>query len=272
MAAWRGALREMRAVGAPMLIRPLIIRTLGERAVGRVGAAAREGLHGTATCAWAGQAVSVASRHGAGAGGGGGVVPLSGPAASIAVSGGSNATPLNPGVPYGATSGTSGISATNVALPEVPGSRSGAECTPDLSIAKSHSGNFVRGTTGTYTVTVSNISLNAVTSGLVTVSDTLPAGLTPTIASGTGWSCPIAGQTVTCTRSDALAAVGSYPAITITVSVAQMAGATLTNTATVFGGNELNVTNDSASDTTTIVSSSDMSITKTGAPNPVEQA
>ncbi|PYX62218.1 MAG: hypothetical protein DMG74_21380, partial [Acidobacteria bacterium] len=221
--------------------------------------------------AWDAQAFSLANRHGPGGGGGGGVALLSGPAASIDVSGGSNGTTLNPGVPYGATSGASGISATNVALPEVPGSRSGAECTPDLSIAKSHSGNFVRGTTGTYTVTVSNISLNAASSGLVTVSDTLPAGLTPTIASGTGWSCPIAGQTVTCTRSDALPAVSSYPGITITVLVAQTAGGTLTNTATASGGNELNVTNDSASDTTTIVSSSDMAITKTGAPNPVKQ-
>ena len=49
MAVWRVAPPEMRAVGAPMLIRPLIIRTLGERAVGTVGAAAPEGMHGTAT-------------------------------------------------------------------------------------------------------------------------------------------------------------------------------------------------------------------------------
>src|SRR2546429_6462801 len=62
---------------------------------------------------------------------------------------------------------------------------SGGECTPDLTIAKSHSGNFVRGATGTYTITASNISLDAASSGLVTVSDTLPAGLTPTAASGT---------------------------------------------------------------------------------------
>jgi len=221
--------------------------------------------------AWDVQAFSLANRHGPGGGGGGGVVLLSGPAAIIDVSGGARGTTLNPGVPYGATSGASGIRATNVALLEVPGSRSGAECTPDLSIAKSHSGNFVRGATGTYTIPVSNISLNAASIGLVTASDALPAGLTPTIASGTGWSCPITGQAVTCTRLDALAAVSSYPAISITVSVAQAAGGTLTNTASVSGGNELNVTNDSASDTTTIVSSSDMAITKTGAPNPVKQ-
>src|SRR5437899_10710803 len=86
--------------------------------------------------AWDAQAFSLANRHGPGGGGGGGVVLLSGPAASIDVSGGSNGTTLNPGVPYGATSVSSGISATHVALHEVPGSRSCAECNPDLCMAK----------------------------------------------------------------------------------------------------------------------------------------
>jgi uncharacterized repeat protein (TIGR01451 family) len=221
--------------------------------------------------AWDAQAFSLGQRHGPGGGGGGGVVLLSGSAASIDVSGGANGTTLTPGVPYGATSGASGTSATNVSLSQSPGARSGAECTPDLTIAKSHSGSFVRGSTGSYTVTVSNIALNAASSGLVTVSDPLPAGLTPTAASGSGWSCSIAAQTVTCTRSDALGAVSSYPVINITVSVAQSAAATLVNTATVSGGGELNTTNDSASDTVSIVSSSDMAITKTASPNPIKQ-
>jgi len=69
---------------------------------------------------------------------------------------------------------------------------------PDLTIAKSHVGSFVRGSSGSYSVTVSNIGAVA-SSGLVTVSDTLPAGLTPTTASGTGWSCGIVAPTVTCT-------------------------------------------------------------------------
>ena len=172
--------------------------------------------------AWDTQAFSLGDRHGPGGGGGGGVVLLSGSAASIDVSGGANGTTLNPGVPYGATSGTSGISATNVSLSQTPGSRSGAECTPDLTIAKAHAGSFTRGATGTYTLTVSNISLGAVSSGLVTVTDTLPAGLTPTAASGTGWSCSIAAPTVTCTRADALAAASSYSAINLTAAVAQV--------------------------------------------------
>src|SRR6202011_4465080 len=97
---------------------------------------------------------------------------------------------------------------------------------------------------------------------VVTVSDTLPAGLTPSTASGTGWSCGIAGQTVTCTRADALAAGGSYPVITIAVAVSQAATSPLTNTATVAGGGELNTANDSASDSTTIVSVADVAVAK----------
>src|SRR5205823_870438 len=131
----------------------------------------------------------------------------------------------------------------------------------DLTIAKSHVGSFVRGSTGSYSVTVSNIG-SVASSGLVTVTDTLPAGLTPSVAAGTGWSCGIAAQTVTCTRSDALAAAGSYPVITITVAVGQAAATPRTNTASVSGGGEINTGNDSASDLTTVTSQADIAVAK----------
>src|SRR5712691_2315366 len=125
-----------------------------------------------------------------------------------------------------------------------------ASLNPDLTIVKSHSGNFTQGDTGdTYSLTVTN-SGGAATSGTVTVSDTIPAGLTATAMSGTGWSCTQpAGP---CTRSDALAAGASYPAITLTVNVASNAPASVTNTATVSGGGETNLSNDAASDNTVI--------------------
>ena len=51
---------------------------------------------------------------------------------------------------------------------------------PDLTITKTHAGSFTQGQTGaTYTITVSNAG-GAPTSGTVTVTDTLPAGLTAT--------------------------------------------------------------------------------------------
>lgn len=130
----------------------------------------------------------------------------------------------------------------------------------DLTITKTHTGNFSQGQVGaTYTITVTN-SGTAATSGTVTVTDTLPAGLTATAMTGTGWSCVLA--TRTCTRSDALAAGNSYPAITLTVNVASNAPASVTNVANVSGGNQTNTTNDSASDPTTIDQLPDMTITK----------
>jgi len=122
---------------------------------------------------------------------------------------------------------------------------------PDVTVSKSHSGNFTQGQVGAlYTLTVTNVGGTA-TTGTVTLTDSLPAGLTPTAISGTNWSCTL--TTLTCTRNDALAVGASYPAITVTVNVASNAAASVTNTATVAGGGESNTTNDTASDVTTIV-------------------
>ncbi len=58
-----------------------------------------------------------------------------------------------------------------------------AQAVPDLTITKSHTGNFTQGQTGTYSLTVSNIG-GSPTSGSVTVTDNVPVGLVPTSASG----------------------------------------------------------------------------------------
>jgi uncharacterized repeat protein (TIGR01451 family) len=131
----------------------------------------------------------------------------------------------------------------------------------NLTISSSHSGPFRQGdTTGdTYTLTVSNAG-GAATSGLVTVSETLPAGLTPTAFTGTGWTTSINGQTVSATRSDALAGGASYPSLTLSVSVAHDAAAGLTPTANVSGGGEVITSDDSAGDPTTIAQAPDLSV------------
>ena len=140
---------------------------------------------------------------------------------------------------------------------------------PDLTITKSHSGTFTQGQTGvTYTITVTN-SGTAATSGPVSVADTLPGGLTATAIVGTGWSCdPL--PALSCTRSDALGAGASYLPITLTVNVAFNASSSVTNTATVSGGGEINSSNDSASDVTPITPNSAPTATGvniTGTPN-----
>jgi uncharacterized repeat protein (TIGR01451 family) len=126
----------------------------------------------------------------------------------------------------------------------------------DLTITKTHTGTFHPGDTAdTYAVTVSNVSAVPTDGSAVTVTDKLPAGLAPTEAdNGTinGWSLSTNGQTVTATRSDVLAGGSSYPALTITVRVADNAQASVTNTATVAGGGEINTNNDTASDATAI--------------------
>jgi uncharacterized repeat protein (TIGR01451 family) len=133
--------------------------------------------------------------------------------------------------------------------------------TPDLTIAKTHIGNFAQGQTGaSYSITASN-SGTGITTGTVAVTDTLPAGLTATGMSGTGWSCTLG--TLSCTRSDVLGAGSSYPAITLNVNVANNAAASVTNTATVSGGGESNTANNSASDVTTVTQLPDLTIAKT---------
>jgi uncharacterized repeat protein (TIGR01451 family) len=223
---------------------------------------------GTGGNAWTAQAFALNQRHGPGGGGAGGVVYLSG-AASISVTGGANGVTLNPGVAYGATSGTAGTSVTNAQISQGSGTQSGAGCVADMTITKSHAGSFVRGTAVTYQIPVSNVGTFGASTGQVTMNDTLPLGVVPSAASGTGWACAVAQQTVSCVRSDALAAGGAYAAITINATVSQSAPGTLANTATVSGGGEVNFANDSFTDVASVSSSSDLVMANAGAPNPV---
>jgi uncharacterized repeat protein (TIGR01451 family) len=125
-----------------------------------------------------------------------------------------------------------------------------ASADPDLTLTKSHAGNFSRGQTGAvYSLIVRNIGGTA-TSGTVTLSDALPAGLTPADMSGTGWNCNVAAKS--CTRNDTLAVGASYPEVKLTVDVAAGAPDSIVNTASVSGGGETNTLNDSADDPTTI--------------------
>jgi len=121
---------------------------------------------------------------------------------------------------------------------------------PDMTLTKSHAGDFTQGDTGrTYTLVARN-SGNRQSTGAVSVADTLPAGLTATAISGDGWTCD--AGTVSCSRSDTLAAGASYPPITVTVDVAADAPGSVVNTASVSRSGE-NAANDRATDPTTIV-------------------
>jgi hypothetical protein len=121
-----------------------------------------------------------------------------------------------------------------------------------LSISKTHSGSFVQGQIGAaYSVTVSNSATTGPTSGMVTVTETVPAGLILESMSGTGWTCTGA----TCTRNDSLGTGISYDTITVLVNVASNAATPQVNQVTVTGGGSAQA---SYGDSTAILSPCDV--------------
>jgi uncharacterized repeat protein (TIGR01451 family) len=137
----------------------------------------------------------------------------------------------------------------------------------DLAAAITHSGNFVAGGTGQYTITVSNVASTPLVEredNTVTVTDTLPAGLTFSAASGSGWTCGAVGQLVTCTHAAPLNVGASFPDITLTVNVLESAPPNVTNTVVVSTPSfELSTVNNSASDTAVTIDPDLSASTKT---------
>ena len=131
---------------------------------------------------------------------------------------------------------------------------------PSLTIRKTHAGNFTQGQqNATYTVTVSNASGVGLIVGTVTVTETVPSGLTLVSMSGTGWTCP-GTLPNNCTRSDVLNGGGSYPPITVTVNVAANAASPQVNSVAVSGGGSANA---SITDSTNVTIPPVLSIAKT---------
>ena len=119
----------------------------------------------------------------------------------------------------------------------------------DLSVTLTRGGPLVAGTNGTYIINVANAGPSA-EPGPVTLSDTLPAGLTYVSGIGTGWACGAAGQVVTCTRAGSLAGGSSAATLTLTVAVAANASGAISNSVTVSGaaGLDSNLANNTATD------------------------
>src|SRR5204862_2446132 len=99
--------------------------------------------------------------------------------------------------------------------------------------------------------------------GSITVTDSLPAGLTITAISGSGWTTNLAN--LTATRSDLLAARAAYPPLIFTVAVSASASPSVTNTVAVSGGGETNLANNTASDPTTILAAAVPTVTTVAA-------
>jgi uncharacterized repeat protein (TIGR01451 family) len=101
----------------------------------------------------------------------------------------------------------------------------------NLSVVKTHRGEFTVGGTGTFVLTVAN-SGPTPDPGPVTVTDRVPDGLRPVAAAGDGWECSVSGQTVTRTDADGVG-VTERTSIRVTVEVLPQAVPSVTNTATV---------------------------------------
>ena len=132
---------------------------------------------------------------------------------------------------------------TTIDAPAVP---------PTLTLQKSHTGDFEIGQTGTFTLGVGNIGATA-TAGAITVTDTLPAGLTYAGATGTNWTCPPAPapSPVSCTYAAAIPSAGTAAPLKFNVAVLSSAGSPLVNTAQASGGGS--AVSPTASDTVNVI-------------------
>ncbi|WP_433570937.1 hypothetical protein [Streptomyces sp. CA-251247] len=137
---------------------------------------------------------------------------------------------------------------TGVVLPFASGATP-AFAAPVLSLEKFHSGDFAQGEQGEYQFQVTNQGSDP-TTGTVTLTDVVPAGLTVVGTSGhVSWDCTVTTASISCTNDTAVGPIESYPALTLIVQVAEDAPCTVTNSATISGGGSLV---DSDSDPTTI--------------------
>ncbi|MFN2587719.1 MAG: Ig-like domain-containing protein [Actinomycetota bacterium] len=133
----------------------------------------------------------------------------------------------------------------------------------DLVVTKSRDQVFTPGGNETYTIHLRNDGPGTVL-GPVTVTDELPAGLTYVSATGTGWTCGAAGQTVTCTLPEDLRALEQAPDITLVVAVAENAPPRGTNRTSATGSvdNDPNDPNNVNLDDTVLVGEADLWIEK----------
>ena len=121
---------------------------------------------------------------------------------------------------------------------------------PDLVIAMGHAGEFTVDDQGVYVLTLSNTG-GAATSGMTTVTDRLPAGLTFLSGSGDHWACSAVDRIVTCTSADPITP-GTSGTIILRVSVEAAAWPGVTNLATVENASDANTRNNTTGDPTVV--------------------
>ncbi len=116
----------------------------------------------------------------------------------------------------------------------------------------------------TYSVTVRNNGCSNATG--VTLTDTLPGSVTFGSATPSQGSCSESGGTVTCNLGNLTSGNGA----TVTITVTPNTAGTITNTASVTGNEgDPDTSNNSASESTTVIAAADLAVTKSDSPDPV---
>jgi uncharacterized repeat protein (TIGR01451 family) len=135
----------------------------------------------------------------------------------------------------------------------------------DLALAKADTPDPVlAGQNLTYTITVGNNGPLPATG--VTVTDTMPGGVTFVSASASQGSCT-GTSTVTCTLGN----LATGASATVTVTVRPTAAGPLSNTASVQGNEpDPDTANNTDTETTTVTPAADLAITKSDSPDPVK--
>ncbi|HEX8706513.1 MAG TPA: OmpA family protein [Myxococcaceae bacterium] len=221
------------------------------------------------------QLITSAEAEGPGGGGGGGYIALSGGTVPTSVEGGQSGTTTSASLTEfpvnGATFGATGQVVTAPGLPQP-----WLACAPiDLGVTITNGQTTTMpGAIVTYTVTVTNAGPSTATNAPVTVP--LPAN-----ATGGTWTCAAAGgascQAASGTggiNSTVTVPVGGTVTYTFTLEVIQAAAGTLTVTATAAEpspGLDVNLADNTATDSDTVISNADLSVDLVGPASPAPQ-
>ncbi|GGD82244.1 hypothetical protein GCM10011514_52830 [Emticicia aquatilis] len=150
----------------------------------------------------------------------------------------------------------------------------GANCQtsfPDLTVGISGSSNITAGINTNYTISVNNIGTD-VSNGQITVSTTLPVGVSYNSFSGAGWSVSSAIQSngstiVTASTNNVVAINGSLSQLVLNVTASESIGNgnSITISSLLSGGEDNNLTNNSASTNSLVtVNSPNLSLAMNG--------
>ena len=150
----------------------------------------------------------------------------------------------------------------------------GLSATADLSITNTATPNpVIAGNNLTYTVVVKNNGAAAATT--VAFSEAIPANTTfvsATPSPATGWTCGVAGGTLTCSNPTVLSGASTTFTIVMTVNAATASGTVIKDTANVSSATtDPNPNNNSATASVVVASAgqADLSVTSSATPNPV---